>query len=228
MRSLFVCRVVSTLLLAVMTGLSILRANAQGTEGFVAGQVRSASGAAVVGATVTARNQATGTQQTRKTGARGRYVFAQLPIGGPYTITVRQLGFRPAQRSGLMLNLGDRVALDLALDPSATELAAIDVRADRESKRAERVGGSTVVTEKEIRQLPIQDRSFADLAILAPTTSRAGTGGIITSSSSIAGGRVTGTDIRVDAFRPRIRSGVPGSAAARTRSLSRRCVNSKW
>jgi len=53
-----------------------------------------------------------------------------------------------------------------------------------------------VVTEKEIRQLPI--RSFADLAILAPTTSRAGTGGIITSSSSIAGGRVTGTDIRVD------------------------------
>ena len=181
-----------------MTGLPAQLANAQGTEGFVAGQVRSASGAVVVGATVTARNQSTGTQQTRQTDARGRYVFAQLPIGGPYTLTVRQLGFRPAQRSGLMLNLGDRVTLDLALDASATELAAIDVRADRESKRVERVGGSTMVSEKEIRQLPIQDRSFADLSILAPTTSRAGTGGIITSSSSIAGGRVSGTDIRVD------------------------------
>jgi len=181
-----------------MTGLTAPLANAQGTEGFVAGQVRSASGAVVVGATVTARNLSTGTQQTRQTDARGRYVFAQLPIGGPYTLTVRQLGFRPAQRSGLMLNLGDRVTLDLALDASATELAAIDVRADRESKRVERVGGSTVVSEKEIRQLPIQDRSFADLAILAPTTSRSGTGGIITSSSSIAGGRVSGTDIRVD------------------------------
>ncbi len=198
MRILLVGRVVCALLSVLMTALPILRANAQGTEGFVAGQVRSASGAPVVGATVTARNQSTGTQQTRQTDARGRYVFAQLPIGGPYTVTVRQLGFRPASRSGLMLNLGDRVTLDLALDPSATELSAVDVRADRESKRAERVGGSTVVTETEIRQLPIQDRSFADLAILAPTTSRAGTGGIITSSSSIAGGRVTGTDIRVD------------------------------
>jgi len=170
----------------------------QATEGFVSGAIRTSAGAVVAGATVTARNEATGTQQARQSDARGRYVFAQLPIGGPYTVTVRQLGFRPVRRTGLTLNLGDRVTLDITLEASLTELAAVDVRADRESKRAERIGGSTVVSEKEIRQLPIQDRSFADLAILAPTTSRAGTGGIITSSSSIAGGRVTGTDIRVD------------------------------
>ena len=174
------------------------RLPAQATEGFVAGQVRTAAGAPIVGATVTARNEATGTQQTRTTDARGRYVFPQLPIGGPYTISVRQLGYRPVRRTGLMLNLGDRVPLDITLEQSAQELGAVDVRADRENKRVERVGGSVVVGEKEIRQLPIQDRSFADLSIIAPTTSRAGTGGIITSSSSIAGGRVTGTDIRVD------------------------------
>ncbi|AMW06635.1 hypothetical protein GEMMAAP_06945 [Gemmatimonas phototrophica] len=175
-----------------------IRAHAQATEGFVTGLVKTAAGAPVAGATVTARNEATGTQQSRTTDARGRYVFAQLPIGGPYTVSVRQLGFRPARRTGLMLNLGDRVPLDITLEQSAQELGAVDVRADRENKRVERVGGSVVVTEKEIRQLPIQDRSFADLAILAPTTSRAGTGGIITSSSSIAGGRVSSTDIRVD------------------------------
>jgi Carboxypeptidase regulatory-like domain len=175
-----------------------VRAHAQATEGFVTGLVKTAAGAPVAGATVTARNEATGTQQTRTTDARGRYVFAQLPIGGPYTVSVRQLGFRPARRTGLMLNLGDRVPLDITLEQSAQELGAVDVRADRENKRVERVGGSVVVTEKEIKQLPIQDRSFADLAILAPTTSRAGTGGIITSSSSIAGGRVSSTDIRVD------------------------------
>jgi len=176
---------------------------AQGTEGYVGGTVRisgtaGGAGAPVAGATVTARNEATGTQQVRQTDARGHYVFAQLPIGGPYSISVRQLGYRPARRTGLVLNLGDRVDLDITLDASTTELAAVDVRADRESKRAERVGGSTVVSEREIRLLPIQDRSFADLSILAPTTSRSGTGGVITSSSSIAGGRVSGTDIRVD------------------------------
>ncbi|MBA3919598.1 MAG: hypothetical protein C0516_13555 [Gemmatimonas sp.] len=172
--------------------------SAQATEGLVAGSVRTAAGAPVAGAQVVARNEATGTQQTRQTDARGRYVFAQLPIGGPYSITVRQLGFRPVRRTGLMLNLGDRVDLDITLETATQELGAVEVRADLESKRAERVGASTIVTEKEIRQLPIQDRSFADLSIIAPTTSRAGTGGIITSSSSIAGGRVTGTDIRVD------------------------------
>lgn len=171
---------------------------AQGTEGYVSGTIRASNGGALAGATVTARNDATGTQQGRITDAKGRYVFAQLPIGGPYTITVKQLGFRPARRSGLILNLGDRVALDITIDQSATELGAVDVRADRESKRAERVGGSTVVSEREIKLLPIQDRSFADLAIIAPTTSRSGTGGVITSSSSIAGGRVSSTDIRVD------------------------------
>ncbi|HYW31296.1 MAG TPA: carboxypeptidase regulatory-like domain-containing protein [Gemmatimonas sp.] len=171
--------------------------HAQATEGYVSGTIRDA-GAPMAGVTVVARNEATGTEERRVTDTRGRFVFAQLPIGGPYAITARQLGFRPVRRTGLVLNLGDRVTLDLVLERSAQELLAIDVRADRESKRSERVGASTVISEQEIRQLPIQDRSFADLAIIAPTTSRAGTGGIITSSSSIAGGRVTGTDIRVD------------------------------
>ncbi|MFN5200963.1 MAG: carboxypeptidase-like regulatory domain-containing protein [Gemmatimonas sp.] len=48
------------------------RLPAQATEGFVSGQVRTAAGAPVVGASVTARNEATGTQQTRTTDARGR------------------------------------------------------------------------------------------------------------------------------------------------------------
>ncbi|MFY7921876.1 MAG: carboxypeptidase regulatory-like domain-containing protein [Gemmatimonas sp.] len=191
---------VATLLAAAPLPLACFPVNlpAQATEGFVAGTVKTPAGAPVVGATVIARNEATGTQQARTTDGRGRYVFAQLPIGGPYSVSVRLLGYRPARRTGLMLNLGDRVPLDIVLEQATQELAAVDVRADRENKRVERVGGSVVVTEKEIRQLPIQDRSFADLAIIAPTTSRAGTGGIITSSSSIAGGRVTSTDIRVD------------------------------
>jgi hypothetical protein len=170
---------------------------AQATEGFVSGVVRTTTGP-LAGVTVVARNEATGGQQVRTTDARGRYVFAQLPIGGPYTVSMRQVGYRPIRRTGLMLNLGDRATIDVTLDATAQDLAAVDVRADRENKRNERVGGSTVISEREIRQLPIQDRSFADLSIIAPTTSRAGTGGVITSSSSIAGGRVTGTDIRVD------------------------------
>jgi hypothetical protein len=184
----------ATLLLAA----SATAAAAQATEGYVAGLVRGADGAPVADATITARNDATGFQEVRRTDARGRFVFAQLPIGGPYTITARKIGLQAERRTGITLNLGDRVSLDYTLKVATAELAAVDVRGDRENKRAERVGASFVVGQEKIRELPIADRSFADLSIIAPTTSRSGTGGIITSSSSIAGGRVSSTDIRVD------------------------------
>ena len=157
-----------------------------------------ADGTAVADANVTARNDATGFQEVRRSDARGRFVFAQLPIGGPYAITVRKLGLAAERRTGITLNLGDRVTLDFTLKAAAQQLAAVDVRADNEAKRTERIGASFIVDQQKIRDLPIADRSFADLSIIAPTTSRAGTGGIITSSSSIAGGRVSSTDIRVD------------------------------
>ncbi len=171
---------------------------AQATEGYVSGTIRLADGTFVTDANVTARNDATGFQEVRRSDARGRFVFAQLPIGGPYAVTVRKLGLGAERRTGITLNLGDRVTLDFTLKSAAQQLAAVDVRADREAKRTERIGASFVVDQQKIRDLPIADRSFADLAIIAPTTSRAGTGGIITSSSSIAGGRVSSTDIRVD------------------------------
>jgi hypothetical protein len=184
--------------LALAVTLAAPAAAAQATEGYVSGLVRGADGAPVTDVTVVARNESTGFQETRRTDSRGRFVFAQLPIGGPYTITARKLGLQAESRTGITLNLGDRVALDFTLKAAAQELGAVEVRADREAKRAERVGASFVVGEDKIRELPIADRSFADLSIIAPTTSRAGTGGIITSSSSIAGGRVSSTDIRVD------------------------------
>ena len=186
--------------LALTTTLALTapHANAQATEGYVSGSIRMADGSPVADANVTARNDATGFQEVRRTDARGRFVFAQLPIGGPYAITARKLGYAAERRTGITLNLGDRVTLDFTFKAAAQQLTAVDVRADNESKRTERIGASFVVDQAKIRDLPIADRSFADLSIIAPTTSRAGTGGIITSSSSIAGGRVSSTDIRVD------------------------------
>jgi len=189
-------RAIATLLAIGVT--TARPAQAQATEGYISGFVRDSAGAPVSAATIVARNASTGFQETRRTDSNGRYVFAQLPIGGPYTVTVRQLGYQAQSRTGIRLNLGDRVTLDFAMGVTSQELAAVEVRGDREAKRNERVGASFVVDQEKIRELPIANRSFADLAIIAPTTSLAGTGGIITSSSSISGGRVSSTDIRVD------------------------------
>ena len=171
---------------------------AQATEGYISGFARDSAGRPLSEVTLIARNVSTGFQEVRRTDIGGRFVFAQLPIGGPYTLTARKLGLQAQSRTGITLNLGDRVALDFTLTTTAQELATVEVRGDREAKRNERIGASFVVDQEKIRELPIADRSFADLSIIAPTTSRAGTGGIITSSSSISGSRVSSTDIRVD------------------------------
>lgn len=186
--------------LAVLVASAPSAARAQGTDAVISGAVRlgGPAGAPAAGVTVTVRNEATGLQQTRVTNAAGRYSFAQLPIGGPYTVSARRLGYRPATQAGLVLRLGDKRPVDFALDAAAADLAAVRVSADREAGRAERVGASTIITPREIEQIPAQNRSFTDLAVLAPNVSLAGTGGVITSSFSLSGGRVTGTDLRTD------------------------------
>jgi hypothetical protein len=135
--------------LALTTTLALTapHANAQATEGYVSGSIRLADGSPVADANVTARNDATGFQEVRRTDARGRFVFAQLPIGGPYNITARKLGYAAERRTGITLNLGDRVTLDFTLKAAAQQLAAVDVRADNEAKRTERIGASFVVDQ---------------------------------------------------------------------------------
>lgn len=175
-------------------------AAAQATTAVIAGAVRT-GGAPVAGATVVVRNEATGLTVRRVTGSDGRYAAAQLPLGGPYTVTARRLGYREVVLRGLTLRLGDRVPADFALATTAQALDAVTVRAtaaEREAGRAARVGATTIITPREIGQIPALNRSFTDLALLAPGTSAAGTGGVITSSFSINGGRVTGTDLRTD------------------------------
>ncbi|MCU0627081.1 MAG: carboxypeptidase regulatory-like domain-containing protein, partial [Gemmatimonadaceae bacterium] len=171
---------------------------AQTTEGYIGGVIRLPGGAPAADVTVQVRNESTGLTQARRTDAAGRFAFPQLPIGGPYAVTVRRIGYRPERITGITLNLGDRVPVRLTLTAAAQELGTVEVRESREEQRAGRFLASTVVGQKQLEELPILNRSFSDLALIAPTTSAVGTGGVITSSSSIAGSRVTSTDIRVD------------------------------
>src|ERR1700737_4883133 len=88
---------------------------AQSADAVITGEVR-AKGAPLAGASVTVRNEATGFQQLRVTGADGRYTAAQLPLGGPYTVTARRIGYRPATRDGFRLPLGARTAGGVDVD----------------------------------------------------------------------------------------------------------------
>src|SRR5713101_5446163 len=71
----------------------------------ITGTVRDTNGAVVPGATVTAKNEATGVTSTQTTTDSGLYSFASLPVGN-YTITIEKQGFKTLQKTSNALQVG--------------------------------------------------------------------------------------------------------------------------
>lgn len=169
-------------------------ARAQTVDASILGTVRDSAGVTLAGATVTATNEATGIVWTVTTTSTGRFSFLQLPLGGPYTISARHIGFRSDNRSGYQLALGSRVVLDLQLLRIATELQGVMVSAAANERRSPSMGANYRVGSEQLSSVPAVNRNFTDLAALAPTT------GV---QSSLLGQRWTSTDIRVDGAQAR-------------------------
>jgi len=193
------------IVLAVLCTLAPDRMRAQATDASIVGTVRASDDLPLAGATVTVRNEATGYAGQRITDGRGQFTFLQLPLGGPYTVTVRQIGFRPVRRGGIELNLGDRVPLDLRLERAAVALEGVTVNAEPVNARAERFGASTPISAREIETIPATGRNFTDLAVLSP---------LVGSGLSLAGDKEVSTGISVDGLSARnnIGGGVAGNA----------------
>src|SRR6266542_388715 len=89
-------------------------AGAQVTSATIVGTVTDSSGAALPGATVTARNVDTGFNRTVPTNEAGAYRLEFLPIGS-YVVEVTLSGFKTAIRSGIVLNVNDTARVDASL-----------------------------------------------------------------------------------------------------------------
>src|SRR6185503_21050618 len=91
------------LILLILMGWCPASASAQGTDAAIRGRVVAENGAPIADVIVSLRNGSTGlASSTRSTGA-GYYVFAQLPLGGPYDVTARHVGFEPFTKTGYQL-----------------------------------------------------------------------------------------------------------------------------
>ena len=180
----------AALLLAVSPG------GAQGTDASIEGRITGPqpSNTPVAEAVVIARNTSTGFATATRSAPSGWYLFAQLPLGGPYEISVRRVGFEPATRAGYRLVLGARLRVDFVLGERATALAPVVVSAEDPGATRQRLGGSTRIGERVMRDVPAVGRSVTDLAALAPT---------VAAEFSIGGSRPTSTDLRIDGLQAR-------------------------
>ena len=169
-----VCALAAVLSVAPVTGLV-----AQGvTTAAVTGRLTDDAGGAVPEATVQLTNTSTGQRYGSRSGADGRYFFENVQVGGPYTIDIRALGFEPLQKTGVILQLGQRYVADYQMKRTAVQLTAVSVEAQANPLlSASRTGAQTFVGESLLARLPTLGRNFTDFIQTAPQVVGTSVGG---------------------------------------------------
>src|SRR3954453_6404537 len=109
-RNLFV----AALAALCLVGTAVAPAYAQVTSAAVVGTITDTSGAALPGATVTARNVETGFVRTVPTNESGAYRLDFLPIG-TYVVEGTLSGFKTERRTGIVLSVNDTARVDAAM-----------------------------------------------------------------------------------------------------------------
>ena len=151
---------VRTALILVLAHVLGAYALAQGTTGSILGIVFDQSQAVLPGVTITATNRDTGLTRSTVSDDQGRYVIAQLRVG-PYSIQAELPGFQTATREITLTLQGASVAdLTLPVGTADTEIVVTGESALVETTSSSLVG---LVDQQQIRDLPLNGRSFTDL-----------------------------------------------------------------
>ncbi len=153
-------------LLAALISNFAPQAQAQ-TYAAVHGTVTDRSGAVINNAAVTALNTSTGISTDAKTNDHGYYVFPQLHIGGPYSITVTAGGFAAFKSAGLILNLNDNREINAQLNIGAAA-QTVEVEASAQQVETADTQLKQVVTAKQIEEMPLLSRDASGLQKLEP------------------------------------------------------------
>src|SRR6516225_4899165 len=167
---IFEIRLRRRLLLFVPAGiLAATGALAHGqTDASLAGTIRDVTGAGIAGATVHIDSIETGTQRELHTDDTGRFSALALAVG-QYDLTVEKAGFRSEYKTGLVLAVGQQEELDLTLKVGDIH-QVVEVSADPEGLTTTTQDTSGLVGERQVKDLPLNGRSYDQLLTLNPGT----------------------------------------------------------
>jgi hypothetical protein len=140
---------------------------AQTNAGSLSGVVSDASGGALPGVTVTATNSSTGFNRSVVTGPDGSYRFQSLPVG-TYEVTADLAGFGSVTTRNVEVNVSTDRSLNVTLKQATVKEQITVTAASPLIETTPAIG--TVVSQREISNLPLNGRQFANLGSLAPGT----------------------------------------------------------
>jgi len=134
--------------------------------GTLSGTITDPSAAVIPNAQVAIKNVATGVTRTVTTNADGIYTAPNL-LPGNYQVTVSAAGFATEVRTGVMLTVGTAQVLDISMRMGKASQTA-QVAGVAPSVQLASSAISAVVNSTTVRELPLNGRSWSDLAILQP------------------------------------------------------------
>jgi outer membrane receptor protein involved in Fe transport len=186
-------RASTSFLVACLFVVGVVPLAAQTVGASLRGTVTDSTGAALPAATVTVLNLGTGASRELQTDSAGRYAAQILPPGD-YEVHVTLTGFQPFARRGLRLAVGQDATIDVRLELGTV---AEEITVTGDAPRIDLTSGavSGLVTDQQIRDLPLNGRSFQQLALL-----QVGVTAALAAGNDVVGGRTP--KISINGARP--------------------------
>jgi len=172
---------------------------AQVAGGTLSGTITDASGAVVPNAEVVIKNSATGITKTITTNAEGFYTAPNL-LPGNYEVGVSATGFNTEIKKGIVINVGSQPVFNLVLEIGVV-VNRVEVNTDAPTVQLTSSEISATVNATTVRELPLNGRSWTDLAALQPGVATIQTQPSF-SSGSDRGNRGFGQQLTISGARP--------------------------
>jgi hypothetical protein len=184
------------LLLLLIIGMFVGVHAQSSTAGNITGTVRDQQGAAVANVEVTIVDEKTGASRTAKTNDDGFYSAPGL-AAGVYSVSAAPNGFKKTVAGGVQLHVSENLTVNLDLQVGqVTEIVTVTSEAAPVELRSGEV--SSLITEKQVTELPLNGRNYAQLALMVPGVSpvtQSGAGGAFATRGT---GLNSGVDMSVN------------------------------
>lgn len=161
-----------SLLLAALT----LPAFAQTNKGTIKGTVTDQNGGVVQNATVTVTNVGTNAERTVSTGNDGTYEVPLLDPG-TYKVSVKAPSFAETTQENIVVQTSSTAVADITMGTGQVG-GNVTVTAAPSLVQSETSDRGSVITGREVTELPLSGRNFTQLATLTPGVSRANNVGL--------------------------------------------------
>jgi Carboxypeptidase regulatory-like domain len=162
------CAVVAAAIVVLMVAFTTLAPSAfgQAVYGSILGTVTDPQGAAVANAKVTVTNQRKGTTDQTTTNADGNYSVTHL-VPDQYSIKVEAPGFKVSEQKDVIVQADAGARVDLQFQIGGTS-ETVEVTAEAPQLKTDRADVAVSFNEKYVEQVPILNRNFTQLQLLAP------------------------------------------------------------